>query len=159
MGCLLVEGDKTVAGCSATRFATLGNAAGICSNLWQRNSSRSRALGRHGIVVEQASGSECRLRMQVLRTPSLRCGRRRCIRLLRCARLSLDRNSAAIKEAAMQLWTDSELMQMTREQLCELTAGLEHELKMYGPGTSTRSCLLASLRNIRRVILLHRLHF
>jgi hypothetical protein len=54
----------------------------------------------------------------------------------------------------MQLWTFNELILITREELGELTAKLEHELKKHGPGTSVRSGLLASLRNIRRVMLL-----
>jgi hypothetical protein len=82
----------------------------------------------------------------VLRTPSLRYGRTRCIRLLACKRLLHQRYRRANREDAMQLWTFNELMLMTREELCDLNARLARELARYAVGSIARANLLTSLR-------------
>ncbi|TFV48266.1 hypothetical protein [Bradyrhizobium niftali] len=56
-------------------------------------------------------------------------------------------------------WTVTELMHMTREELCGLDANLRHALGQFGPGTAKRHEVLTSLQNIRRVIGMRRLHF
>jgi hypothetical protein len=59
----------------------------------------------------------------------------------------------------MQLWTFNELMLMTREELCDLTAKLERELMRYKAGSVARANLLASLKTIRKVMVLRGPHF
>lgn len=58
----------------------------------------------------------------------------------------------------MTLWTFSELMQMTRQELFELDHTVRAMLKRLKPGTAARTNALASLRNIRRVLVLRDLH-
>jgi hypothetical protein len=62
-------------------------------------------------------------------------------------------------EEAMQLWTISELMHLTRAELCDLAAGIEDALPDLGVGTIGRVNALTSLDNIRRVMVLRGLHF
>lgn len=59
----------------------------------------------------------------------------------------------------MQLWTISELMHLTRAELCDLAAGIEDALPDLGVGTIGRVNALTSLDNIRRVMVLRGLHF
>jgi hypothetical protein len=63
------------------------------------------------------------------------------------------------KEDAMRIWTFNELMHMTREELCDLNARPERALTRYEAGSRARSDLLASLRAVRRMMLLRGLHF
>jgi hypothetical protein len=97
--------------------------------------------------------------LQVLRTPPLRYGRKRCIRLLRCKRLSQRRHWRDEQEDAMEIWTFNELLLMTREELCDLNARLERELSRHETGSVARADLLASLKAIRKVMVLRGLHF
>jgi hypothetical protein len=56
-------------------------------------------------------------------------------------------------EATMQVWTTTELLHMTREQLCELMCDLEYLFKQLEAGTAARGNALTTLDNIRRVML------
>jgi hypothetical protein len=68
--------------------------------------------------------------MQALRAPSLCCGRKRCIRLPRRPRPSKAANGAAeLLGATMDMLTISELMHLTREELCDLSQQIERSLK------------------------------
>lgn len=58
----------------------------------------------------------------------------------------------------MQLWTITELMYLTRDELCELVDQLQHNLIDYEAESAQRVLTLASLHNIRRVALLRNLH-
>ena len=58
----------------------------------------------------------------------------------------------------MQAWTTTELLHMTREQLCELMCDLEHSLKRLEAGTAARANALTTLDNIRRVMLRKSFH-
>jgi hypothetical protein len=62
-------------------------------------------------------------------------------------------------EETMQLWTISELMHLTRDELCDLAAGIEDALVDLGVGTIGRLNALTSLDNIRRVMVLRGRHF
>jgi hypothetical protein len=53
----------------------------------------------------------------------------------------------------MQVWTITELLHMTREQLCELRCDIERMLNGLKAGTVARGNALTSLENIRRVML------
>jgi hypothetical protein len=68
-------------------------------------------------------------------------------------------SGAAKKEDAMQLWTFNELMLMTREELCDLNARLERALTQHEAGSMARADLLASLKTVRKVMVLRGLHF
>jgi hypothetical protein len=59
---------------------------------------------------------------------------------------------------SMTLWTFTELMQMTRQELFELDHTLRAMLKRLKPGTAARTDPLASLENIRRVLVQRDLH-
>jgi hypothetical protein len=61
-------------------------------------------------------------------------------------------------EETMSLWTIAELMHMTREELCDLAARIVFKLPELEAGTVARSNALASLDNIRRVMVLRDLH-
>jgi hypothetical protein len=61
-------------------------------------------------------------------------------------------------EETMSLWTIAELMHMTREELCDLAARIAHKLPELEAGTVARTNALASLDNIRRVMVLRDLH-
>jgi hypothetical protein len=62
-------------------------------------------------------------------------------------------------EETMQLWTITELMHLTRQELCELASEIEHVLLYIEAGTVDRCYALTSLDNIRRVMELRGLHF
>ena len=53
------------------------------------------------------------------------------------------------------LWTITELMHLTRDELCDLAARITLTLPEFDAGTFARSDALASLDNIRRVMVLH----
>ena len=55
----------------------------------------------------------------------------------------------------MQLWTISELMHLTRDELCELAGRIESALPGFEAGTVGR---LNALTSIRRVMVLRSLH-
>ena len=57
------------------------------------------------------------------------------------------------------LWTISELMQMTRDELCNLATTIEQSLPEFAAGTVERLDALTSLCNIRRVMALRGLHY
>ena len=59
----------------------------------------------------------------------------------------------------MQLWTINELMHLTREELCGLDTELAGVLRVLEAGTVARLYALASLDNIRRVMIRRGLHF
>jgi hypothetical protein len=52
-----------------------------------------------------------------------------------------------------------ELRHLTREELCDLSQRLERSLVRYGRESLGRTRILATLANIRRVMLLRGLHF
>jgi hypothetical protein len=56
-------------------------------------------------------------------------------------------------EEMMKIWTLQELMQLTRQELCELAGGIAASLPQLEAGTAERSCALTSLDNIRRTML------
>jgi hypothetical protein len=58
----------------------------------------------------------------------------------------------------MSLWTIAELMHMTRDELRDLAARIAHKLPELEAGTVARTNALASLDNIRRVMVLRDLH-
>jgi len=58
----------------------------------------------------------------------------------------------------MQLWTIAELMHLTRDELCDLAARITLTLPEFDVGTAARSDALASLDNIRRVMILRDIH-
>jgi hypothetical protein len=60
-------------------------------------------------------------------------------------------------EETMQLWTITELMHLTRQELCELASEIECELLYIEAGTVERCLALTSLNNIRRVMVLRNL--
>jgi hypothetical protein len=55
-------------------------------------------------------------------------------------------------EETMTLWTISELMHLTRDELCNLAATIERSLPEFEAGTIERLNALTSLCNIRRVM-------
>ena len=59
----------------------------------------------------------------------------------------------------MRLWTISELMHLTRDELCNLAAGIEQSLSAFEAGTAERLDALISLGNIRRVMVRRGLHY
>ncbi|MHB0769833.1 hypothetical protein ACYCVF_07455 [Bradyrhizobium sp. 1.29L] len=59
----------------------------------------------------------------------------------------------------MQTWTISELMHLTRDELCDLASRIEGTLTGFEPGTLSRLNALTSLDNIRRVMCTRRLKF
>jgi hypothetical protein len=61
-------------------------------------------------------------------------------------------------EGTMQLWTITELMHLTRDELCDLADRIALTLLELDVGTVARSDALASLDNIRRVMVLRDLH-
>jgi len=61
-------------------------------------------------------------------------------------------------EETMSLWTVTELMHMTRDELCDLAAQIVFKLPELEADTVARSNALASLDNIRRVMVLRDLH-
>ena len=58
----------------------------------------------------------------------------------------------------MQLWTITELMHLTRIELCDLADRITLTLPEFDVGTVARSNALASLDNIRRVMVLRDIH-
>ena len=58
----------------------------------------------------------------------------------------------------MSLWTVAELMHMTRDELSDLAARISHKLSELEAGAVARTNALASLDNIRRVMVLRDLH-
>ena len=50
------------------------------------------------------------------------------------------------------LWTITELMHLTRDELCDLASRIALTLPEFDVGTLARSDALASLDNIRRVL-------
>ncbi len=58
----------------------------------------------------------------------------------------------------MQLWTITELMHMTRDELCDLADRIGHALPQLEVGSITRSMALTSLDNIRRIMVLKDWH-
>jgi hypothetical protein len=61
-------------------------------------------------------------------------------------------------EETMPHWTITELMYLTRDELCDLAAWIMHNLPELDAGTVARFNALASLDNIRRVMVLRDLH-
>jgi hypothetical protein len=61
-------------------------------------------------------------------------------------------------EETMSLWTIAELMHLTRDELSDLAARFICKLPELDAGTVARSNALASLDNIRRVMVLRDLH-
>ena len=59
----------------------------------------------------------------------------------------------------MAFWTITELMHLTRDELCDLAARIGHELADLEAGSIERFNALASLDNIRRVMVLRDLRF
>ncbi|GLR89787.1 hypothetical protein GCM10007857_65010 [Bradyrhizobium iriomotense] len=59
----------------------------------------------------------------------------------------------------MQPWTIDELMHLTRDELCALSANLEWSLAAFEAGTAVRLRVLANLDNIRRTMTRRGLHF
>ncbi len=59
----------------------------------------------------------------------------------------------------MALWTITELMHLTRDELCNLAAGIEHILPDLEAGTAQRLDAVTSLDNIRRVMVRRGLHY
>ncbi|XFF02420.1 hypothetical protein ACQ3JU_1210 (plasmid) [Bradyrhizobium guangxiense] len=59
----------------------------------------------------------------------------------------------------MRLWTITELMHLARNELRDLTGGIEGALSGFGAGTVRRLNALTSLDNIRRVKVSRHLHF
>ena len=57
------------------------------------------------------------------------------------------------------LWTISELMHLTRDELCGLADRIEHVLPDLEAGSVLRHYALTSLENIRRVMALRKLQF
>jgi hypothetical protein len=62
-------------------------------------------------------------------------------------------------EETMTLWTISELMHLTRDELCNLAVAIEQSLPMFEAGTDQRLYALTSLNNIRRVMVWRDLHY
>jgi hypothetical protein len=62
-------------------------------------------------------------------------------------------------EETMRLWTITELMHLTRDGLCNLAADIAGSLPGFEAGTVERLNALASLDNIRRVMVLRGLHY
>ena len=58
----------------------------------------------------------------------------------------------------MTLWTISELMHLTRDELCDLATRIEDALLEFEAGSVERLNALTSLNNIRRVKVLRDLH-
>jgi hypothetical protein len=56
-------------------------------------------------------------------------------------------------------WTVSELMHLTRDELCNLAAKIERSLPGFEAGTLERLNALTSLDNIRRVMTWRDLHY
>ena len=56
------------------------------------------------------------------------------------------------------LWTITELMHLTRDELCDLASRITLTLPEFDVGTLARSNALMSLDNIRRVMVLRDLH-
>lgn len=59
----------------------------------------------------------------------------------------------------MQLWTINALMQLTRDELCNLANKTECALREAGAGTTRRLDALTTLENIRRVMNWRGFHF
>ena len=59
----------------------------------------------------------------------------------------------------MKLWTISELMHLTRDELCNLAATIEQSLAEFEAGTIERSDALTNLDNVRRVMVRRDLHY
>ena len=63
-------------------------------------------------------------------------------------------------EETMKLcWTVTELMHLTRNELCNLSAYILHLLPNFESGSLERSYALISLDNIRRVMVSRGLHY
>jgi hypothetical protein len=62
-------------------------------------------------------------------------------------------------EETMPLWTISELMHLTRDELCNLAAMIEQSLAEFDAGTVDRLAALTNLGNIRRVMVRRDLHY
>lgn len=59
----------------------------------------------------------------------------------------------------MAHWTVSELMHLTRDELCDLARAIEGALTLLESGSADRLKALMSLENIRRVMVLRALHY
>jgi hypothetical protein len=57
------------------------------------------------------------------------------------------------------LWTITELMHLTRDELCDLAGRIEHALSDLESGSVARLNAVTSLDNIRRVMVLRGLHY
>jgi hypothetical protein len=62
-------------------------------------------------------------------------------------------------EVIMDILSISELMHLTREELCDLSRRIEVNLAEFEAGSVERAMALTSLANIRRVMVLRRLPF
>jgi hypothetical protein len=62
-------------------------------------------------------------------------------------------------EETMTLWTISELMHLTRDELCNLATRAENALLIFEAGSVERLDALTSLNNIRRVMVRRDLHY
>ena len=77
---------------------------------------------------------------------------------LRGLRPGRDRRGRTMEENMMSL-TLAELMHLTRQELCALDQQIRSMLPELEAGTAVRTIALASLDNIRRVMVLRGLHF
>jgi hypothetical protein len=62
-------------------------------------------------------------------------------------------------EETMSIWTVSELMELTRDELCEVASLIKQKLAALEADSLERVCALASLENIRRVVVRRGLYF
>ncbi|MCP3476676.1 hypothetical protein NLM33_41675 [Bradyrhizobium sp. CCGUVB1N3] len=59
----------------------------------------------------------------------------------------------------MLLWTITELMHLTRDELCNLDGNMRHALAEFEAGTCERDAVLTSLANIRRAMVWRGLYY
>jgi hypothetical protein len=62
-------------------------------------------------------------------------------------------------EETMTLWTITDLMHLTRDELCDLATRIEGALLVCEAGSVERLDALTSLNNIRRVMVRRDLHY
>jgi hypothetical protein len=64
-----------------------------------------------------------------------------------------------MEETMRSCWTVTELMYLTRNELCGLAAEIEQHLALFEAGSIKRLNALTSLDNIRRTMVMRRLHY
>lgn len=62
-------------------------------------------------------------------------------------------------EETITLWTVTELMHLTRDELCDLATRIEDALREFEAGSVERLDALTSLNNICRVMVRRDLHY